>query len=44
MKPQDMIFTRREMLERCGMGMGMVGLLSLCSAQAVCRRPRSTPP
>jgi len=28
MKPQDLMFTRREMLSRCGMGMGMVGLLS----------------
>src|SRR3954452_21963142 len=28
MKPQDLMFTRREMLSRCGMGMGMVALTS----------------
>src|SRR3982751_2862480 len=28
MKPQNLMFTRREMLSRCGMGMGMVALTS----------------
>ena len=28
MKPQSLLFTRREMLSRCGMGMGMVALTS----------------
>src|SRR5437870_1827769 len=28
MKPRDLLFTRREMLSRCGMGMGMVALTS----------------
>ena len=28
MKSQDLFFTRREMLSRCGMGMGLVALTS----------------
>ena len=28
MKPQDLFLTRREMLSRCGMGMGLVALRS----------------
>ncbi len=28
MKPRDLFLTRREMLSRCGMGMGLVALTS----------------
>ena len=55
MKPRDLFFTRREMLSRCGMGMGMVALDfdagqrrmsagGASSAEPSIRSPRRQPP